>query len=98
LVLALANIHARLCLSLLRSGLSVADADLQALYLRFFEEFFSNAQCVLSPEVFQLAVGLAWPGALALAEGGLIFLASHALSFPLSFSLYIHRISLSLVH
>ena len=71
LVLNLANIHARLSLSLLRSGLQTAGSGLQVTFLKYFEEFFSNKRCVLSPEVFQLAVGLAWPGALAIAEGEL---------------------------
>ncbi len=70
-MVALANIHARLCLSLLRCGLATSGPALQDLYIKFFHEFFSSPQCVLSPEVFQLAAGLSWPGAVAIAEGGL---------------------------
>ena len=73
LVVALANIHARLCHGLLRAGLPTAAAPaLQDLYLSNFQLFFSAPQCVLSPELFQLAVGLAWPGAVAIAEGGTV--------------------------
>jgi hypothetical protein len=81
-VVSLANIHARLILILLKSGLATASSELQSLYLSYFQEFFTNSQCVLSPEVFQLAVGVAWSGALAIAEGDhLLYLPEKASQF-----------------
>ena len=68
-VVSLGIIHARLCLTALRIAVPDNAEQSEALYLTALTQFFENNQCLLSPEVFQAAVGIPWTGAISLAQG-----------------------------
>ena len=68
-VVSLGIIHARLCLTALRIAVPDNAEQSEALYLTALTQFFENNQCLLSPEVFQAAVGIPWTGSISLAKG-----------------------------
>jgi len=67
-IINLGNVHARLCLTALKVNLPKNTDQVKTLYLEALEQFFNNNNCVLSYEVFELAVQHPWNGALEIAK------------------------------
>jgi len=67
-IINLGNVHARLCLTALRVNLTEYSEKAEELYMKALNEFYNNHKCILSQEVFQLAVGISWKGAISIAK------------------------------